>query len=225
MITLTPATAVALVRKNLDEVEPNGSAMYDDEYGDNLSIDDIVRKSIPEAVNAIQSAAPAHLLDGDGYEVSETDAVSITGDGVLSFSLDECSRFLRLVAFRAADSDIVVTDAIPEASPEGRKQLNKYIRGRADRPRLIMRQGNHAGPEFKYYSITNPSLYLGNPVEAIAQFSYVREQFYPGSATGYPISSRLRQNIIDYLTAMVMEIYSDQRAQSYYQKAMSFPII
>ena len=224
MMTLTPSDAVALVRKNLDEVEPNGSAMYGDQDGDNLSLDDIVKKNLPEAINAVQKAAPVSLLEGKEHLFTESDTVTIDG-GVLSFTLASSSKYMRLVAFRAADSDIVVTDTIPEASPEGRKQLNRYIRGRADRPRLVHLQGRHTGPAFKYYSLSDGSAYTSNPSSAIAQFSYVEEQLYSSSATGYPISRRLRQNIIDCLTAMVMETYSDQRSQLFYQKANNFPII
>ena len=224
MMTLTPSDAVALVRKNLDEVEPNGSVMYGDENEDNLSIDDIVKKNLPEAINAVQKAAPVSLLEGKEHLFSGSDTVTIN-DGVLSFTLASSSKYMRLVAFQSADSDIVVTDTIPEASPEARKQLNRYIRGRADRPRLVLLQGRHSGPAFNFYSLTDPSAYAGNPRAAVAQFSYVEEQLYSSAATGYPISRRLRQNIIDCLTAMVMETYSDQRSQLFYQKANNFPII
>lgn len=221
MVTLSPSDAVTLVRKNLDELDPNGSVMYDpdDSHGDNASLDDIIRRMLPEAVNEVHLAAPTQLLEGKAVTVVDP-AIS---EGVLSFSLGADSKYLRLVAFRAADSGIVVTDPLPEASPEGRKQLNKYIRGRYDRPRLVLLQGRHTGPAFKYYSMSDG--YGGTAADAIAQLSIVEEQFYSADATGYEISRRLRQNIIDALTAKVLETYSDQRAQAFYQKANNFPTI
>ena len=221
MVTLSPSDAVILVRKNLDELDPNGSVMYDPDnaHGDNESLDDVIRRMLPEAVNEVHLAAPTALLEGKDV-TAENPAMS---DGVLSFSLGEDSKFLRLVAFRASDSAIVVTDPLPEASPEGRKQLNQYIRGRYDRPRLVLLQGRHTGPAFKYYSMRDG--YNGTAEDAIAQLSIVEELFYSAEATGYDISRRLRQNIIDTLTAKVLETYSDQRAQVFYQKANNFPTI
>lgn len=228
MVTITPAEAVTLVRKNLDELDPNGSAMYDPSasVGDNASLDDTIKRMLPDAINAIHLAAPIQLLEGkDVTPISP--AVGLQGD--LYFLLPASTKYLRLVAFRAADSSIVVTDPLPEASPEGRKQLNKYVRGRYDRPRLVLLQGRHTSPAFKYYSIntegTRFQSYRSAPATAISWLSIIEEQFYSATALRYEISRRLRQNIIDYLTALVMDIYSDQRAQSFYQKASSFAII
>lgn len=225
MIQLSVSDAVSLVRKNLDELDPNGSIMYQDEngssadYGDNKSLDEIISRFLPEAINAVQSAAPVHLLDGKAYANSDLDSVSVSTDGVLSFSLSSGSNFLRLVAFRATDSPVVVSDPIPEATPEGRKQLNPHIRGRADRPRLVQLQGQHDGPAFRYYSLSSQ---ITPASSAIAQLSFVQEQTYSSNATAYPIARPLRQNIIDYITARVLETFGDQRAQSYFQRANNF---
>ena len=163
---------------------------------------------LPEAINMVHLSAPVHLLEGKSGTVTSP---SIS-DGVLSFSTN---NFLRLVSFRASDSDIVVTDLIPEASPEGRKQLNPYIRGRYDRPRLVRLQ---AQDSFKYYSLKASTTAAG----AVSVFLVVEEQTYSADAASYEISYRLRQNIIDCLTAKVMETYNDQRAQSFYHKAIDF---
>ena len=231
MITLRVSDAVELVRKNLDELDPNGSIMMDDEngsadeYGDNMSLDDIVARTLPEAINAVHLSAPVQLLEGKAVADEDLVSVSVQADGILSFALTTDSHYLRLVAFEAADSDIVVTDVLGEATPEGRKQLNPYIRGRADRPRLVLSQGQHTGPVFKYYTLTDAADYAEDASEAIEQLSYIKEQFFADTATDYPISRRLRQNIIDCLTAMVLETYSDQRAQSFYQRANSYPTL
>lgn len=229
MVTLTPATAITLVRKNLDEAGLNESIMYTDENNDNLSLDDIIKKNLPEAINAVHLVAPISLLEGVEYSFSRTqtkpegEKISISTDGVITFSPAKNSKFLRLVAFKAVDSPIVITDVIPEASAEGRKQLNAAIRGRYDRPRLVRLQGETTPPTFKYYSLkegTDDSLILA--VDAISVFSFIREQFYDSQSPGYDISRYLRQNIIDRLTAMVMETYADTRAQSFYEKSNSF---
>lgn len=227
MIPLSTSDAVELVRKNLDELDPNGNAsvMYTDENDDNLSLSATIKRMLPEAINAVQLAAPATLLEGKSFDAGDLDSVAIE-NGVLSISLKSTTNFLRLVEFQAADSIIVVSDTIGEATPEGRKQLNPRIRGRYDRPRLVQLQGRHTGPQLKYYTLNtegqNYAAYVSTPADAISRLSFVQEQFYAAATTEYNISRRLRQNIIDYLTAKVVETYSDQRAQAYYTKALAF---
>jgi len=228
MATLSTSDAQALVRRNLDELDPNGSIMYQDEngtVGDNTSMDSLIARFLPEAVNAVSLAAPAALLEGEDVRTSAQNPT--IESNVLSFSLPSTAKFLRLVAFRAADSGIVVTDPIPEASAEGRKQLNPHICGRADRPRLVILQDLQNGPSFKYYSLTNETTVAD---DAIDQLSIVKEQTYIAPTQelldpSYNISALLRQNIIDYLTARVMETYNDQRSQIYTQRANSYPTI
>lgn len=232
MDTLYAATAVTLVRKNLDELDPNGSIMYEDEngssvdYGDNASLDNIILRNLPEAINAVHRAAPVQLLEGNPYTDGELASVVVNADGSLLIALSATAHFLRLVAFQAADSNIVVTDVIGEATPEGRKQLNPTIRGRYDRPKLVQCQGRHTGPIFKYYSLNEHGLnfddYQAQPSSAIDQLVFIKEYKYYDGTVSYDISRVLRQNIIDYLTGLVLETYNDQRAQIFFSKANNF---
>ena len=247
MVTISASDAVLLVRKNLDEIGMNDSVMYSTEDPDNTSLDDTIEKSLPEAINRVHLAAPAQLLEGETPGLTRQQ-VSLDSEGVLTVSLGSDSEYLRLCAFQADDSEIVVTSALGEATPEGRKQLNRFIRGRADRPRLVLMQGSGAAPVFKYYTVGNPSEYKTTvedveyllPLdpdpepqgyswwpEVIKQFSYVKELKYDSTspATEYNVSSRLWQNAIDCLTAIVLEVFSDQRAQIFYQKANIFQSI
>ena len=229
MLTLSTSDAITLVRKNLDEADPNGSIMYDNEngssanYGDNNSMDDIIKKCLPEAINIVQLAAPVTMLEG--VEVSsftDTSLAAKTLGKVLSFTPSGVSDYLRLVAFKAADSDIVITDAIPEASAEGRKQHNPYVMGTYDRPRLVILQGDHTtGPSFRYYSM-KPTFSADNIATAISLFLYVKQNIYAAATTSYSFSRLLRQNVIDQLTGMVLQIYNDQRAQFFLQRANIF---
>ena len=240
METISVSEAVEQVRKNLDELDPNGSIMYQDEngsaaeYGDNQSLDGIIAHILPEAINEVNLIAPVFLLEGSSLLSDQyASGPSVSNDGVLSFALKDVVEYRRLVAFRAADSNVVVSDTIAEASPEGRKQLNPHIRGRKDRPRLVLQQG-HGGPAFKYYSLDPDgagfSGYQGAPLTAIAEMVVIRAEFYIEPTENNPdpeynVCRRLWQNVIDYTTARVMETFGDQRAQSYYNKANSFPSI
>lgn len=236
MYLLTPSEVKALVRRNLDELEPNNSlmAMYDDQNNDNQSIDNIIYRCIPDAINTVVLAAPVKLLEGEFVSIPTEDLL-VDSDGVLSFSIDNTTPMLRLVSLRSDDSPVVVTDIIAEASPEGRKQLNKHIRGQYDRPRLVRLQEEVLNGlsvpviGFKYYSLNpdgeNFDYYQAGALNPI-HLCIFKEQFYqqtpPLGWTGYNIPRMLRQNILDCVTAMVLEAYSDQRAQVFYQKANNF---
>lgn len=225
MTKLPIDVVIALVRRNLDELDPNGSLMYNDEngssgdYGDNQSLDGMIARFTPEAINTVHLAAPVALLEGDESITPTGSAISQTG--VLSFSLPAGTDYLRLVAFKAADSDIVVTDTIPQASPEGRKQLNPHIRGRKDRPRMLILQGQ-GGPSFQYYSIEIPADYSSNPASAISYLSIIHELHFSIGTRSYDISTRLKQNIVDQVTARILEAYGDQRASVYQQRSLTF---
>ena len=223
-VLLTITEAVRLVRKNLDELEPNGSVMYGGEDSDNASLDKLIERSLPEAINAVNLAAPVTLLEVINELPQTPFSVTPTiSDGVITFT-PAISNYLRLVEMRVADSPIVVTAVLDEASAEGRKQLNRYLRGRPDRPRLVRLQGNNGSPSFKYYTTTiSPFVQTGNNA-TIKSFAYVSEVKYNETtpADSYTISQRLRQNILDYTTGMVLQAMGDQRAQSYYQKASIF---
>ena len=101
---------------------------------------------------------------------------------------------------------------------EGRKQLNPYLRGTYDRPVLVRRQD--ARSSFTFYALENPPEQGTTPLPD--DFSVVFEKQFAAATTSYPVPAQLRQNIIDYLTALTMEIYADQRAQGFFSRANQF---
>jgi len=213
MKQLSVADAIAAVRKNLDEIGLNESIMYTEESTDNDSLDGTIRRTLPEAINLVNKTAPVTLLEGVDYKSGPFEGATIdNGSLVFSFTAD----YLRLVAFQAADSPIVLTDVLDEASPEGRKQTNKFIRGTYDRPRLVGEQGARGTYTFRYYSLKDGAAYQSNPVRAIRRFSFVKEQFYNDSAASYPVPDALRQNILDELTALVLAIYGENDKANYF---------
>lgn len=219
MDQFTPDAAVKLVRNNLDELDMNGSAMYDTD-NDNNSLDNTIKRHLPEAINAVHMAAPTRLLEGE----NATDKIEGLGynrlaEGVWSydFAIDD-PAYLRLVAMASSANPLyVVTEVQPMGGVSSRKQLNPYIRGRYDRPRLVQYPPNGT-PEFCFYSFKSQN-------DKISSLFIIRRQDYDASATGYNYSPRLKQNIVDCLTAKVLETFGDQRAQSFYQRAYTFPTI
>lgn len=211
MAGLTVSDAVALVRKNIDEIGLNDSVMYSDENNDNTSLDLIIKKTLPEVINEVNLSAPIEDLEGTDFGNDIVDA-NIDTEGVLSFTFPTGHKFLRLVKFQAPDSDLAVTDVIAEASPEGRKQLNKTIRGTYDKPRLVMLQGSVSEPKFKYCSLKKEAR-LDGGAKTIEGKTFVmeavEEQSYAESATEYPISRTLTQTVINVLTARVLIILGE----------------
>jgi len=212
MKTLSVAQAIALVRRNLDEQGLNESVMYGDENGDNASLDALIAKTLPEAVNEIHETAPVQLLDADSAEAAHL-AVSYE-PSARSLLLFPGQDYLRLVAFQAADSPVVVAETISEASAEGRKQLNPYTRGTWDKPRIVQLQGL-TEPCLVYYSLRSDA-YSQNPKAAVAQLRTVSRLAYDESAEGYPVSAELADSIIDRLTAMVLAILGNTDAATYF---------
>ncbi len=211
MVTLLKDDAISAVRKNLDEQGLNDSVMYVDDNADNDSLDAIIAKTLPEAINDIHAVAPAHLLEGEDYKARL--GLCYVFDRVLHFEFD--AKLLRLAAFQAADSPIVVTDVIPEASAEGRKQLNQFVRGTWDNPRLVMQQGKTYTPTFRYYTLKDDT-YLANPSGAVQQLRIIRQLFHSDAESGYPVSAALVDSAIYQLTALVCAIHGKVEVAGYF---------
>ena len=219
MTSIFITDAIEAVRKNLDEQGLNESVMYNDEYADNDSMDSIIAKTLPEAIDEIHRIAPYYLLEGEDATECDLKDCEIN-DRVLKFTLD--ATCIRLVKFRAADSDIVVTDVIPEASAEGRKQLNPYIRGTYDNPKLVKVQGTGGPVAFRYYSLKDDS-YAEHPANAVGCLQVVRQQTFSIDSMVYPASTELVDSIIYQLTAMVLAIYGQAEMANYFtQKALKW---
>lgn len=205
--------AILLVRKNLDEQGVNDSYIIDLDDVDSDELDSILVKNLPEAINAVHSACPVQLLDGEVLSGSDLNEVSIDVNGVLSFSISK--EMLRLVAFRAEDSVYVITKPVAEDSFEGRMQLNPYTQGTPDCPRLVLMQGKEqAGKSsFRYYSLGR---FYSTPVQAIARFEYIPRYSYREGVSSYDVAENVVENVIDYLTGMMLVTYGNATGASYY---------
>ena len=218
MITITPSEAVSLVRKNLDEQEINASALYvsgSPDATDNDSLDNIIKKTLPEALNAVHRDADSRLLEG----ISGTPTGASITETVLSFSISPA--VLRLVAFQAVDSPVVLGDWVPEYSAEGRKQLNVYVRGTYDDPTLVKVQGAQT---FRYYTLkqATATTYANTPASAVSRFIYVPEQVYAAGTASYSVATLLRDPAILHLTGMVLSVYGEtDKANYFFEKAKS----
>lgn len=238
MTPITPAGAIAAVRKNLDEQGLNESVMYNDENTDNNSMDSIIAKTLPEAINEIHRIAPVYLLEGDsliGRNAPQAEGSAASEPAQINNSLSDVSirervlyftipdTCIRLVAFQAADSNIVVTDVIPEASAEGRKQLNPYIQGTYDNPRIVKVQGKGGPMSFRYYTLKDKS-FDNQPRSAINRLEVIYQAVVNNQENAsYLASTELVDSIIYQLTAMVLAIYGQAEMANYFtQKALKW---
>lgn len=150
MIQLSVSAACVYVRRILDEltsVEDIGMLASPDA----VDLHRIVEGSVVEAVYRTHSAAPSLLIDGVKAEDDDYTA-ELDNDGVITITLNK--DVCRIASVQTDDSNIVVSDLIPEDSAEGRKQLNTHVRGVPDDPRLVLCKvwaDNHK-PVLRYYS-------------------------------------------------------------------------
>lgn len=157
MFQLTISAACSYVRRSLDEltsVEEIGMLVSPDA----VDIHKLVEGAIVEAVVKTHSQAPASMIDGIKGECGEGyDYLASVKDGVITITM--LKDTLRLASIKAVDSEVVVCDVIPEDSAEGRKQLNRYVRGVPDDPRVVMQKvwDGEYRPVYKYYTIENPT--------------------------------------------------------------------
>ena len=169
MVKLFVDDAVSLVRKNMDEVDIGTEGMLQEP--DTTALDEVIRRTLPEAVNAVNRMVPPDRLQGvdvrSVYDAGTQEShnyksdyknITIHSDGSVDVTLDKDSvgPWLRLVSLKATDSKVVQMWAVPEVSPIGRMQLNPYVCGRYDNPVMVQLQGEAL--KFTYYSLKEESV-------------------------------------------------------------------
>lgn len=211
MLALGINTALLYVRRALDEltdVERKGMLGASDDN----DLKKLVEGHLSEAAVRIHLSAPSVMLDGVMGELGE-DYTATLDSKVVTITMNK--ETIRVASIQMADSDYVISDFIPEDSAEGRKQLNKYVRGIPDDPRVVL-QKKWAGenlPVLKYYTTNLES--LGNDsisVEYIP-YPYLKDHVIH-------ICPRLEYAVLNELTAMVLESLSlNDKAAAHRAKA------
>ena len=134
MYSLTVKGAFAYVRRAIDELttaEEIGHLVDPDA----IDLHRLVEGAMVEAVVKTYSLAPSHILEGETAVKGEDYELELN-DKVVTISM--LTPTARVVSVQCNDSEVILSDLIPENSAEGRKQLNKYIRGTYDDPRLVL---------------------------------------------------------------------------------------
>jgi hypothetical protein len=203
-------TAYQFVQTVLDELTNTGEAV--DLAADTTDIEKLVESVLVEAVITTHTGAPSVLVDGVVGTEGE-DYISSLNDGVVKIEMQ--SDALRVVSVQASDSTAVVTDILPEASPEARKQLNKHTRGVYDDPAVVMckRREEDYKPVLKYYSAkeeTCPDMTV----------EYVPYPVMNGDAV--EVCPRLEYAVLNEVAAAVLDALKEsQKAAIYRTKSKS----
>ena len=212
MFQLSVQAAHSYVRRVLDELV---SAESIGMLGclDSVDLHRLVEGFLVEAAVRVHNNAPAILLDGMSAMNGEDYEASLA-DGVITITM--LKDTIRMASIKVEDSPIVVCDLIPEDSAEGRKQLNQYVRGVYDDPRVVLAKqwaADHR-PIFKYYS-TEQETMPGISLEYVP---------YPNLIESVvSICPRLEYAVLNEVAAMVLDALSEHdKAVLYRTKAKEY---
>lgn len=123
---------------------------------DTLSLDDIVRSKILEAVVRVHTVAPAHLLEA-GHNFGDAIFWGDLESGWVLLPHD----FLRLIVFEMSDWERAVFNAITPEAPEYalQRQRVKALRGTAQKPVCVLTT-RPEGRALEFYSCKSEDAYV-----------------------------------------------------------------
>lgn len=216
------SSAISFVRTRMDEIAFNNDDMILAGQ-DDRNLDVTIERLLPEAAQVVFLAAPVALLSPEvelEYDMSSQDPQPSYIEQIdldepkLEIELNATAAFLRLVYFKADDSDVFVTKTVPFNSPKARQQSNEYVRGTADAPVIVERKTASDHVVLSYYGTESSDFLLGFIKKpAITGSDAARQVFCPQG---------LEEAVLNQLTGMVLDTYSDQRSQLFYQKANNY---
>lgn len=145
------------VRVCLDQ-NMTSDAMRLTEDVDTLTMDDIIRSKVLEAVVRVHTTAPTHLLES-GHNFG--DAVCWPRDGQESGWVLLPADFMRLIVFEMNDWERPVYTAIGTTDPEYARQRQrvKALRGTSARPVCVIAE-RPEGKVLEFYSCRSENAYV-----------------------------------------------------------------
>lgn len=165
---------------------------------DTLSLNDIIRSKIEDAVKRVHSEAPYYLLDG-GNNLGES---IYWNEGKNTGWILLPDNFMRLVVFQMDDWERAVYHAISEDDPEYELQSSKFkgIRGTPQRPVCAIAV-RPEGRALEFYSCKSTQ----------AQISRAVYMPYPhiDETDGINICKRCYEAVIYTIASLVLVTYGD----------------
>ncbi len=190
------------VRVAIDE-NRSSAALLADEDLDTLSLDEIVRSKVVEAVRRVESVAPSLLLE-EGHTFGDSVYWEAGGSGWVLLPDD----FMRLIAFRMSDWERTCYNAISVDDPLYDLQSSRYkgVRGSVQKP--VCAVVNRAeGKALEFFSCNSEDAY-------VKRATYIP---YPkiDDEDGIDISERCYEAVVYTAASLVLTAYgaSDRSEQ------------
>lgn len=206
MKALLLSEARSFVHAAIDEIQLNDSE-FEGVIDDNADMDSIIDSKILEAVTYIHNNAQLNKIGEDAVTAMPT--TSLDGTSIKIPSKD----IMRLLMFKGRDSDLSVTNWYGEDSPVAAMQNDEYAKGTYQNPVIIKRIG--ANPFFQYYSLAKADA-LGNDSIAYIPYPLISGT---GNSISIDICETVKLSILNYLTGLVLLVYKDQHADSFFNQA------
>lgn len=162
-----------------------------------LSLEDIIRSKVVEAVRRVETAAPVHFLE-EGHNFGDAVYWGDLESGWVLLPDD----FMRLIAFRMSDWERTVHAAISVDDPLYAKQSSRYkgIRGNVQKP--VCAIVNRAeGKALEFYSCNSEEAYVS--CASYLPYPYIDED------DGIDICERCYTAVIYTVAALVLTTYGE----------------
>ncbi|MBD5351896.1 MAG: hypothetical protein HDR86_03610 [Bacteroides sp.] len=187
------------VRIAIDENKTSEQLIADEDI-DTLSLDEIIRSKIVEAVRRVLTIAPLHLLDG-GVPFGDAVYWRDKGSGWILLPDD----FMRLMIFKMSDWERPVYEAISADDPRYGLQFSRYkgIRGTPQKP-IVAIVSRAEGRALELFSCKDNTA----TVEQAIYFPLPKEDEHGGIA----IPERCYESVV-YEAASLVAYAMEQRDQ------------
>ncbi len=167
-----------------------------------LSLEEIIRSKIVEAVRRVETAAPVHFLE-EGHDFGDAVYWADLESGWVLLPDD----FMRLIAFRMSDWERTVYAAISVDDPLYAKQSSRYkgIRGNVQKP--VCAIVNRAeGKALEFYSCNSEEAYVSRA--SYLPYPHIDED------DGIDISEKCFTAVIYTVAALVLTTYGEAEKAS-----------
>lgn len=204
--------AVAGVRTRIDELAERESDMFTIPE-DDRNLTATIKNILPEAIENVHLSAPVSLLEGLSKDIEDNTPDDF--DGHLDIEINDV-EVLRLVSFKAEGSKITLFNAVSEDSALGRMQTNEFLHGTYKAPVLVeMSDSTNHHPHYTYYGANS-----FNDTESV-KIIYIPFEDAPNTDEEsnkpyYNVCSKIYNTLLDYLTGMVLAVYSNNDAAKYF---------
>ena len=162
-----------------------------------LSLEDIIRSKIVEAVRRVETAAPVHFLE-EGHDFGDAVYWGDLESGWVLLPDD----FMRLIAFRMSDWERTVYAAISVDDPLYAKQSSRYkgIRGNVQKPVCAV-VNRDEGKALEFYSCNSEDAFVSRA--SYLPYPHIDED------DGIDISERCYTAVVYTVAALVLTTYGE----------------